>query len=503
MNINKHISRLIRFAVEKQLIRQEDVVYSTNQLVGLLQLNDFEAMQVEREELVNPAPILEKILDYAVEQGIVENTITQRDLFDAQLMNALMPRPSEIIAKFRTLYSENFKKSTDYYYSLSLASNYIRKNRTDRNIIWQTKTSYGNLDITINLSKPEKDPRDIEKEKYMKASTYPKCLLCIENEGFFGNIKHPARNNHRIIPLTLNEEKWFLQYSPYVYYNEHCIVLNSEHVPMKIQRNTFQRLVDFVEQFPHYFVGSNADLPIVGGSILSHDHFQGGNYEFAMERAKEEESYVVIQFPNISVSRIAWPMSVIRARSKDKQSIVEFADHVLNSWQQYSDESVEIVAFTGDTLHHTVTPIVRMRDGQFEVDLVLRNNRTSEEHPMGIFHPHADVHHIKKENIGLIEVMGLAVLPARLKEELHSLGELLVKREATIENDVNLAKHSDWYTYMLEKYEMITKENVMDILREEVGLKFARVLEDAGVFKRDEKGIAAFNRFIQTLSCPN
>lgn len=494
-----HISRLIRFAVEKEMIHPEDVIYSTNQLIGLLQLNDFEAVEVAHEELVNPAPILEDILNYAVEQGLVEDTTTQRDLFDAQVMNALMPRPSEVIATFRAKYNQSPKDATDYYYGLSLASNYIRKDRTDRNIIWETETAYGTLDVTINLSKPEKDPKDIEKEKYMKASSYPKCLLCVENEGFFGNIKHPARNNHRIIPMVLNEENWFLQYSPYVYYNEHCIVLNSEHIPMKIQKKTFQRLMDFIEQFPHYFVGSNADLPIVGGSILSHDHFQGGNYEFAMERAKEEESYTVAKFPTITVSRVAWPMSVLRARSKNKQDLVDFAEYVLNTWKQYSDETVGVHAFTGDTPHNTVTPIARMRDGQFEMDLVLRNNRTSDEHPMGIFHPHADVHHIKKENIGLIEVMGLAVLPARLETELQQLADMLVKGETSIAHHEDLEKHDEWYRYMLGKYETFTADTAMNVLKEEVGLKFARVLEDAGVFKRDEAGIAAFQRFVESL----
>jgi UDPglucose--hexose-1-phosphate uridylyltransferase len=495
--INYEINRLINFALQQKLITEEDKIYSTNMILGVLKLNEFDPEDVN-EILKTPTPILENILDYAAEQNLIENTVTERDLFDTLIMNCIMPRPSEVINEFNELYKESKEKATQYYYDLSIASNYIRKDRIDNNIVWKAATEYGDLDITINLSKPEKDPRDIAKAKLVKSSSYPKCLLCKENEGFCGNINHPARQAHRIIPLDFSQgQKYFLQYSPYTYYNEHCIILNDEHIPMKINKDTFRNLLIFTDILPHYFAGSNADLPIVGGSILSHDHYQGGHYTFAMEEATIEKKYTVSGYEDVEVGRVKWPMSVVRISCNDKGKLIDLADHILSSWRSYSDESVNIISYTGDEPHNTITPIARKRDGKYELDLVLRNNRTSIEHPLGIFHPHAEVHHIKKENIGLIEVMGLAVLPARLKEELNALKEYLIENTTDISNDEMVAKHSDWYKYLSEKYSNISQESVDRILREEVGLKFLEVLCHAGVFKRDENGLAAFDKFIR------
>lgn len=496
--INYEINRLINFATQQSLISEEDKIYSTNMLLGLLDLNEFELSEVN-EQLDTPTPILENILDYAVEKNMIENTVTERDLFDTKIMNCVMPRPSEVINKFNELYSSSPEEATDYYYNLSIASNYIRKDRIDKNIAWKVPTEFGDLDITINLSKPEKDPRDIAKAKLVKSSSYPKCLLCKENEGFYGNMNHPARQTHRIIPMNFNNNKWFLQYSPYTYYNEHCIILNSEHVPMKISKQTFSNLLGFTDVLPHYFAGSNADLPIVGGSILSHDHYQGGHYTFAMETAPIEKTYSISGYEDIEIGRVKWPMSVIRISSENKSKLLDLADHILTSWRGYSDESVDILSHTGDEPHNTITPIGRKRNGKYELDLVLRNNRTSKEHPLGIFHPHSEVHHIKKENIGLIEVMGLAVLPARLKEELNILREYLINKSQDISSDEIVSKHSEWYNYLLKKHSSITNENVDNIIKEEVGLKFSEVLYHAGVFKRNESGFAAFDKFINIL----
>lgn len=496
--INHEINRLINFALKKSLITEADKIYSTNMLLGLLNLNEFETEEIN-EDLVTPTPILENILDYAAENKMIENTVTERDLFDTNIMNCVMPRPSEVINKFNEILSKSPENATDYYYNLSIASNYIRKDRIDKNIIWKATTEYGDLDITINLSKPEKDPRDIAKAKLVKSSSYPKCLLCKENEGFYGTMNHPARQTHRIIPLKFRDENWFLQYSPYTYYNEHCIILNGNHVPMKITRNTFDNLLSFTDILPHYFAGSNADLPIVGGSILSHDHYQGGHYTFAMEEAPIEKTYSINEYSNIEIGKVKWPMSVIRISGDNKNELVDLADHILTAWRNYSDESVDILSHTGDEPHNTITPIGRKRNGKYELDLVLRNNRTSKEHPLGIFHPHSEVHHIKKENIGLIEVMGLAVLPARLKEELNLLKNYLLSNTKDISKDEVVAKHSDWYNYIIEKYSDINENNAEDILRKEVGLKFLEVLNHAGVFKRDSEGFAGFDRFINTL----
>ncbi len=497
ININLEINRLINFALNKKLITDEDVIYSTNMLLGTLNLNEFEVSMVE-ENLETPTPILENILDYACENNLIENTTTERDLFDTKVMNCLMPRPSEVINKFNELYDLSPKEATEYYYDLSIASNYIRKDRIDKNIIWKAPTEYGDLDITVNLSKPEKDPRDIAKAKLIKSSSYPKCLLCKENEGFYGHINHPARQTHRIIPLNFGDgQKYFLQYSPYTYYNEHCIIFNTQHIPMKINKDTFKNLLKFTDILPHYFAGSNADLPIVGGSILSHDHYQGGHYTFAMEKAPVEKNYSISGYDDVEVGRVKWPMSVVRLTSNNKDKLLNLADHILTSWRNYSDDSVNVLSHTGDEPHSTITPISRKRNGKYELDLVLRNNRTSDKHPLGIFHPHSEVHHIKKENIGLIEVMGLAVLPARLKEELSILKENLINKVVDISDNETISKHSDWYKYLLEKYSDISTENAENILKSEVGLKFLEVLTHAGVFKRDKQGLNAFDKFIR------
>lgn len=497
--INYEINRLINFAMQQKLITEEDKIYSTNMLLGALKLNEFDFEEVS-ETLETPTPILENILDYAADQNLIESTVTERDLFDTEIMNCVMPRPSEVISKFNELYKSSKEKATEYYYNLSIASNYIRKDRIDNNIVWKSTTEYGDLDITINLSKPEKDPRDIAKAKLIKSSSYPKCLLCKENEGFYGHINHPARQTHRIVPLDFTQgQKYFLQYSPYTYYNEHCIIFNDQHIPMKINKATFKNLLIFTDILPHYFAGSNADLPIVGGSILSHDHYQGGHYTFAMAEAHVEKQYAVSDYDDIEISRIKWPMSVVRLSGNNKDKLLDLADHILTSWRNYSNESVDILSHTGDEPHNTITPIARKRDGKYELDLVLRNNRTTHEHPLGIFHPHDEVHHIKKENIGLIEVMGLAVLPSRLKEELNILKDCLINKVTDISNNGTVSIHADWYKYILDKHSNISEENAYNILEEEVGLKFLTVLCHAGVFKRDEAGLAAFDQFINIL----
>lgn len=498
-NINKEINRLINFALQKKLIAEEDIIYSANMLISTLGLDDFEPVEIN-ETLNTATDILENILDFAAEKNMIENTTTERDLFDTKIMNCLMPRPSQVINEFNKLYASSPEEATEYYYNLSIASNYIRKDRINKNVIWKTTTPYGDLDITINLSKPEKDPKDIAKAKLMKSTSYPKCLLCKENEGFAGNINHPARQTHRIIPLNLSGRKFFMQYSPYTYYNEHCIIFNSEHTPMKISRKAFENLASFLDILPHYFAGSNADLPIVGGSILSHDHYQGGHYTFAMEKATIEKDYYLDKFKNVEIGRVKWPMSVLRLSCADKNELIDAADYILTAWRKYSDPSVEILSESNNEPHNTITPIARKRNGKYEFDLVLRNNRTSDEYPLGIFHPHNEVHHIKKENIGLIEVMGLAVLPARLKTELSDIKNCLLNKETDISKYESLAKHANWYKEILNKYSSITESNVEDILRQEVGLTFLEVLCHAGVFKRDEKGLAAFDKFVSSLN---
>lgn len=501
--ITEYINDLVEYAIRNGLIEKEDAVYAANQIMEVLELSDYNPTDnISSNEITTKSieQILDKITDYAYEHGITkENGPVYRDLFDTKVMGRLTPLPSMIIKTFREKYVVSPKHATDYFYNISKASNYIRTERVKKDLKWKTNTEYGELDITINLSKPEKDPKAIAAAKNAVQSDYPKCLLCKENEGYAGRMNHPARQNHRVIPITINQKQWGLQYSPYVYYNEHCIVLNGEHIPMAINRLTFVKLLDFIEQFPHYFVGSNADLPIVGGSILSHDHFQGGQYHFAMEMAPVEWTFQMKGFEEIKAGVVKWPMSVIRLASRDKEKLVEAADHILHVWRGYSDEEAFIFAQTDQEPHNTITPIARMKDERFELDLVLRNNITTKEHPLGLYHPHSNLHHIKKENIGLIEVMGLAVLPARLKQEMEALAHAILKKE-DISNNEELAKHKEWVDKFLVHYPQINKENIIGILQEEIGKVFAEVLEDAGVFKRNQKGKEYFDRFIKELT---
>lgn len=501
MAIQTDIKKLVAYGVSAGLVPTEDIVFTTNRLLELFELDELEeadnSVTMDASEL---EAVLGRMCDYAYEKGLMaENTVTYRDLFDTKIMSMLMPRPSEVIHKFWELYEkESPEAATDYYYSLSCDSNYIRRYRVSRDKKWIAPTKYGDFDITINLSKPEKDPKAIAAAKNAKQSGYPKCLLCKENEGYAGRVNHPARQNHRIIPVTINGSQWGFQYSPYVYYNEHCIVFNSQHVPMKIEHDTFCKLFDFVKQFPHYFVGSNADLPIVGGSILSHDHFQGGHYEFAMAKAPVERSFTVEGFEDVDTGVVQWPMSVIRLSGENTERIIALADRILKKWRSYTDEEAFIYACTDGEPHNTITPIARKRGEKYELDLVLRNNITTEEHPLGVYHPHAKLHHIKKENIGLIEVMGLAVLPARLKDEMAHLKEAMLAGK-DLRADEELAKHADWVDEFSVKYEKIDASNIDAIIEKEIGLVFMQVLEDAGVYKRTEEGQKAFDRFLAGL----
>ncbi len=496
--IQQNIRKLVKYGLLTGLIEREDEIYTTNRLLEFFGIDELEeggdaAMTVEELEAV-----LKELLDYACERGLIEDSIVYRDLFDTKIMGLLTPRPSEVIRTFREKYDTDPKEATDYFYKLSRDTDYIRRYRIEKDQKWISSTKYGDLDITINLSKPEKDPKAIAAAKNAKQSGYPKCLLCRENEGYAGRVNHPARQNHRIIPVTINGSEWGFQYSPYVYYNEHCIVFNSQHIPMKIEHDTFCKLFDFVKQFPHYFVGSNADLPIVGGSILSHDHFQGGNYEFAMAKAPVERIFTVQGFTDVEAGVVKWPMSVIRIAHEDSDRLVALADMILEKWRGYTDEAAFIFAETDGEPHNTITPIARKRDDKFELDLVLRNNITTKEHPLGVYHPHAKLHHIKKENIGLIEVMGLAVLPARLKGEMERLAEAILS-ESDIREDEELAKHADWVEEFLPTYPNVDRDHIMEILHKEIGNVFMEVLEDAGVYKRDAEGQAAFDKFLSTL----
>lgn len=494
--IDKSIRQLVSYALDCGLIEKEDEIYCTNRLLEILELDEYNEPEepLEKAELED---ILNVLLDYAAEKEIIKNDVTSRDLFDTKLMSVFVPRPSYIINKFYSLYEKSPKEATDFYYRFSRDTDYIRRYRVSKDLKWKSESDYGELDITVNLSKPEKTPEEIAAAKKAKQSGYPKCLLCPENEGYAGRMNHPARQNHRIIPITIDGSEWGFQYSPYVYYNEHCIVFNKKHIPMKIDRSAFRKLFDFVKLFPHYFIGSNADLPIVGGSILSHEHFQGGNYEFAMAKAPIEKTYTVKGFEDVEVGRIRWPMSVIRISAKDTDRLVELADRILTKWRSYTDESCFIFAETDGEKHSTITPIARKRGDKFEMDLVLRNNITTEEHPFGVFHPHKELHNIKKENIGLIEVMGLAVLPARLKTELKELEKAILDGRDIKENET-IAKHADWVASFKDNY-TFTAENTKDILQNEVGKVFAKVLEHAGVFKRDENGFAGFDRFVESV----
>lgn len=498
MSINREINRLLNFARQQNLMEESDCYYAANRLLDMLRVHEYEPEKIE-ETLDTATPILENMLDYAVAEHLIEDTVNERDLFDTRLIDAVMPRPSEVISRFKADLAKSPRLATDNYYKLSIASNYIRKARIDKNIIWQTATEYGDLDLTINLSKPEKDPRDIAKAKLVKSTAYPKCLLCRENEGFAGHAGHPARETHRLIPLDFRGKEWFLQYSPYTYYNEHCIVLNSQHIPMKVSRDTFENICDFLTLLPHYFVGSNADLPIVGGSILSHDHYQGGHYTFAMEKAPVEKEYAFAGFTEVKAGRVRWPMSTIRLTSANRAQLIGLCVKILTAWREYSDASVDILAKT-DAPHNTITPIGRRRGDLYEFDLVLRNNRTTQEHPLGLFHPHAEVHHIKKENIGLIEVMGLAVLPARLKTEMAEVKEALLQGKEDIAAIESIAVHAPWYKEIRQKNPDINADNVTAILQEEIGHVFSLVLEHAGVYKRNEKGLTAFDAFVASVA---
>ena len=518
--IGTDIRKLVSYGIRTGLVPKEDEIFTINRLLELFGLEEIAEPEEGEDGKCGAAPqeeaatdqageaalageleeILNRMCDYAYENGLIaEDGIVYRDLFDTKVMGLLMPRPSQVIRRFRELYeNESPKAATDYYYRLSQDSDYIRRYRIAKDMKWTAPTKYGELDITINLSKPEKDPKAIAAARNARQSGYPKCLLCRENEGYAGRVNHPARQNHRIIPVTINGSQWGFQYSPYVYYNEHCIVFNYQHVPMKIDHAAFCKLFDFVKQFPHYFVGSNADLPIVGGSILSHDHFQGGHYEFAMARAKVERRFTAEGFEDVAAGVVNWPMSVIRLNGKDSDRIIALADRILEKWREYTDESAFIYAYTDGEPHNTITPIARKRGEDFELDLVLRNNITTEEHPLGVYHPHARLHHIKKENIGLIEVMGLAVLPARLKEEMARLREAILTG-ADLRSDEVLAKHADWVEEFAPKYEKIDASNIDGIIEKEIGLVFMEVLEDAGVYKRMPEGQAAFDRFLQSL----
>lgn len=493
--IYQAVAALTDYAVRTGLVDEVERVWTINTLLGELGLDSWEPPETVADRPLEE--ILHDILDWAVQQGRVADDITSRDLFDTRLMGRLTPRPTRVIRQFRARYALSPQNATDWYYRFCQDTDYIRSYRIARDVKWVSPTPYGELDITINLSKPEKDPRAIAAAKAAPQSGYPKCLLCRENEGYAGRMNHPARQNHRIIPLVIDGKAWFFQYSPYVYYNEHCIVFNGQHVPMRIDRAAFRKLLDFVRQFPHYFVGSNADLPIVGGSILSHDHFQGGRYTFAMEKAPVEQVVSFPGFDDVEAGIVKWPMSVIRLRAADDSRLVELADRILTAWRGYTDETAFIFAETDGEPHNTITPIARMREGKFELDLVLRNNITTAEYPLGVFHPHQELHHIKKENIGLIEVMGLAVLPARLKGELTALADALVQG-GDIRGDAALEKHADWAEGLQKQY-TFTRENAMDILQKEVGKVFATVLEHAGVYKRTDEGRAAFLRFIDAV----
>lgn len=512
INISFEIDRLLQFALKHKMIEKVDIIPSRNALIDLLNVDEYLSVDIPNEDIETPQEILDNILAYVIDKGLLsDNTVTYRDLFDTKIMGLLMPRQSEVIKNFFNTYkNKGAQYATDEYYELSKASNYIRMDRISQNLYWNTRTNYGDLDVTINLSKPEKDPKEIAAAKTMPERSYPKCLLCIENVGYAGGINHPARQNHRVIPIDLNDEQWYLQYSPYVYYNEHCILFYEKHVPMEISNKTFSRLLSFVDKFPHYFMGSNADLPIVGGSILNHEHFQGGKHTFPMEKAPIEY-YFPSKDGEIKIGVLKWPMSVIRLSSKDKGKIIDYSSKILTSWREYSDEELSIVAFTKEDgkiiNHNTITPIARKNKyGEFEMDLVLRNNRTTDKYPDGTFHPHKELHHIKKENIGLIEVMGLAVLPARLNIELKEIEKILqgsVKLTDEMKKDKNqsLYKHLPWIQELIYKYgTRCSNEKSSKIIKDEVGYKFLNVLMDAGVYKRNEEGFKGLIKFVNTVN---
>lgn len=494
--LSENIKKLVQYGIDTGLMPECERIYATNLLLEMFHEDDYEDVAIEGK--IELEEVLKALLDEACSRGIIEDSIGYRDLFDTKMMNCLTPRPAQVQKEFYDLYEESPEKATDYFYKLSQDSDYIRRYRVKKDLKWKVPSEYGEIDITINLSKPEKDPKAIAAAKNAKSSAYPKCQLCVENEGYAGRLNHPARENHRIIPITVNDTRWGFQYSPYVYYNEHCIVFNGEHTPMKIDRSAFVKLFDFVKAFPHYFLGSNADLPIVGGSILSHDHFQGGHYTFAMAEAPIEETFTVAGYEDVEAGIVKWPLSVIRLRNKDEKRVIELATHILEKWRDYTDDAAFIFANTDGEPHNTITPIARKKGDLYELDLTLRNNITTEEHPLGLYHPHAQYHNIKKENIGLIEVMGLAVLPARLKEEMEILADYIVNKK-DIRSNEKIEKHAVWAESFLNAYDNVTEENVMDILKAEIGKVFVGVLEDAGVYKCTEEGREAFRRFIAVL----
>ncbi len=491
--MNHLINELIAYGIHNQLIKTEDIDYSANLLIDLLQIDEFEYQPSSFRKI---HLILEDLLKECVKKGLVEDNITSKDLFDTRIMNCLLPRPSEVVSTMHNLYHHQGPKVMgDAYYRFSIASNYIRQDRIDKNIHWLNSSRYGDIEMSINLSKPEKDPKEIAKAKLVPSSNYPKCLLCKENVGFAGNFKQPARQNHRILPVELKKDQYYMQYSPYVYYQEHCIVFNEQHIPMHIDQSTFEHLLAFIDYLPHYFLGSNADLPIVGGSILTHDHYQGGHHHFPIEKAKVLASYTIDPYPDVRVDLIEWPLSTLRLTSSSKEQLVLLGNFILQQWIQYSDESVDIQAFSGQERHNTITPIARKVNDNYQLDLVLRNNRCNETYPDGIFHPHQDVHHIKKENIGLIEVMGLAILPARLKDEMSLVEKVLLGQMI---QDPSIEKHQSWIEQIKNKH-VYTKENVSELVKQEIGNVFVRVLEDAGVYKMDEQGIQAFKKFVESV----
>jgi len=494
--IDTYVKALVEYGIACGLIYDTDRIYAVNRILEILACSDYQDRSDKAD--TDLEVILKNLLDYAVENKLIEDTIDSRDLFDTRLMGALVPWPHEVQREFRARYEKSPEEATDYYYKLSQDSDYIRRYRIRKDIMWVSASEYGDIDITINLSKPEKDPRAIAAAKLAPQGGYPSCLLCKENEGYAGRLNHPARGNHRIIPIAINNQPWFFQYSPYVYYNEHCIVFSAEHTPMKIDKTVFRKLLDFVKQFPHYFVGSNADLPIVGGSILSHDHFQGGHYTFAMAKASVEKEFSLLGFEDIKCGIVKWPMSVIRLSSKDDNRLVELSDKILGAWRGYTDEAAFVFSETDGDPHNTITPIARKNGNLYEMDLVLRNNITTKEHPMGVYHPHEELHHIKKENIGLIEVMGLAVLPARLKSEIKRLGISLINGE-DVREIKTIAKHADWADELKKKY-TFTADNTDLILKQEIGTVFSKVLEHAGVYARSAEGEKNFLRFIDYVN---
>ncbi|MCI8848850.1 MAG: UDP-glucose--hexose-1-phosphate uridylyltransferase [Oscillibacter sp.] len=495
--VNETVSKLAAYALQTGLIEESEYIWAINTILDVLKLDSYTELN-QNWDNIELAPVLEELLNDACARGVLtENSVVYRDLFDTELMGRLTPRPAQVIEKFQELYARSPEQATDWYYKFSQDTNYIRRDRIAKDMQWKAPTAYGDLDITINLSKPEKDPKAIAAARDLPASEYPRCQLCAENEGYAGRVNHPARQNHRMVPITINGSPWFLQYSPYVYYNEHCICLNREHTPMKIDRACFGKLLDFIRQFPHYFVGSNADLPIVGGSILAHDHFQGGRYTFAMAKAPVETPFTFPGYEDVESGIVKWPMSVIRIAAQNPERLIDLADHILTLWRGYTDEAAVIYAETDNTPHNTITPIARRRGEKYELDLVLRNNLTTDQYPLGLYHPHDELHHIKKENIGLIEVMGLAVLPARLKAELAAVAGALATGKDLHASKLT-EKHAAWAEGFRGKYD-ITAENALEIVEKETGLVFAQVLEHAGVYKRTPEGKEAFLRFLRTV----